>query len=281
MNRFFKSTIALMTLLSIGCDNEVLIVPDADLPAVRAYIYAGQKVNEINITSTLALDDESESAPPVNDAEVSLLKLGSRYDLFLSEGDSGYYHYDGDDLTIEAGDTFDLEIAWAGKILTGTTVVPPKPPGAELSVDTMVVPVIESRQDFIDWIRADDNRTTITWENEDRNYYYITFDNVEEEPESIELQLPSRFRRIITEPFRSSSYTLSSAAITHYGDHELVLYRVNEEYVMLYETSGQDSRDLNEPFSNIDGGLGVFAAFNSDTLKFTVTKVRENGDGEL
>ena len=266
--------IAVAGIIFSGCDNEVLIVPDANLAAIRAYIYAGQPVNQINITSTLALDDESESAEPINEAEVSLYKYGSRYDLVLSEGDSGYYSYNGEDLTIEAGDTFDIELVWAGKVMTGTTVVPPKPQEASLTIDTLAVPEINSRQDFINWIMSGDNRTEISWENEERNYYYITFDNVEEEPEPIDLQLPPRFKRFITQPFRWSRYTLSSTMVTHYGDHELVLYRVNEEYVMLYETSGQDSRDLNEPFSNIEGGLGIFAAFNSDTLNFTVVKER-------
>ena len=37
------------------------------------------------------------------------------------------------------------------------------------------------------------------------------------------------------------------------------MYRVNEEYAGLYENQTQDSRDLNEPPSNIEGGLGCLA----------------------
>ncbi len=48
--------------------------------------------------------------------------------------------------------------------------------------------------------------------------------------------------------------------------------RVNEEYAPLYATLQQDSRDLNEPFTNITGGLGVFTAFAADTTSVTVIK---------
>ena len=255
-----------------GCTPESSLVPELDLLAVRAYLYAGQPVTDVNLTSTLSIDDESETAPPVNDAEVGLMKDGIRYSLALSDGDSGYYHYEADDLTIEAEDTFHLEIFWEDQFLTAETIVPVKPANAAIAPDTLVVPEIASRQDFIDWQRSPNSRAEITWQNEDSDYYYILFDNIEEDAEPVDLSLPPRFTRLITEPLPFSRYVLSSALMTHYGDHHLVLFRVNEEYVMLYQMSGQDSRDLNEPFSNIDGGLGVFAAFNSDTLLFHVSQ---------
>jgi len=55
-----------------------------------------------------------------------------------------------------------------------------------------------------------------------------------------------------------------------YGRHRVILYRVNEEYANLYENRNQDSRDLNEPPSNIEGALGVFSAFNSVAAEFDV-----------
>ena len=60
------------------------------------------------------------------------------------------------------------------------------------------------------------------------------------------------------------------------GRHTVTVYRVNGEYAQLYENRTQDSRDLNEPPSNIVGGLGVFSAFNrGSSLTFEV--VREGG----
>ena len=47
--------------------------------------------------------------------------------------------------------------------------------------------------------------------------------------------------------------------------------------ILLYQSSGQDSRDLNEPYSNIKGGLGMFTAFNSDTASVYLVK-KENSN---
>lgn len=48
---------------------------------------------------------------------------------------------------------------------------------------------------------------------------------------------------------------------------------VNDEYVNLYNSLNQDSRELNEPYTNIQNGLGIFTAFNSDTLYLQVIPI--------
>ena len=50
------------------------------------------------------------------------------------------------------------------------------------------------------------------------------------------------------------------------------MYRVNREYADLYNNRVQDSRDLNEPPSNISGGLGIFSAFNSAARGFVLVR---------
>ena len=57
---------------------------------------------------------------------------------------------------------------------------------------------------------------------------------------------------------------------SQYGRHKVTIYKVNEEYALLYETSEQDSRDLNEPYTNINNGLGIFSGFASQEFYFSV-----------
>lgn len=57
--------------------------------------------------------------------------------------------------------------------------------------------------------------------------------------------------------------------------HEAEVYRVNGEYAQVYENRTQDSRDLNEPPSNIRNGLGVFSAFNSLSVSFEVARTAQ------
>jgi hypothetical protein len=64
------------------------------------------------------------------------------------------------------------------------------------------------------------------------------------------------------------SYSINHRIIIHYGRHQVKLYRINQEYADLYMSRQQDSRDLNEPLTNIQNGLGVFSAFNSEIVYF-------------
>jgi len=52
----------------------------------------------------------------------------------------------------------------------------------------------------------------------------------------------------------------------------MILYRVNQEYVDLYKSRDQDSRNLNEPLTNIENGLGIFSAFANDSVYFYAIK---------
>jgi len=86
--------LSLAILILVACTEDSPVSPESDLIVVRGYIYAGEPVNDIQLTGTLELGSEETKAPPINDATVSLLKDGQQYELVLSEGDSGYYHYD-------------------------------------------------------------------------------------------------------------------------------------------------------------------------------------------
>jgi len=64
---------------------------------VQAYLYAGEPVTDIRITSTLPLGSTDSVAPPINDAAVTLVKEGERYPLAPTPGESGAYHDPGAD----------------------------------------------------------------------------------------------------------------------------------------------------------------------------------------
>ncbi len=92
-------------------------------------------------------------------------------------------------------------------------------------------------------------------------------------PEQL-LERLSRFR-LITEPTTDTCFAINILLLRDLGRHQVRLYRVNEEYSELYENRTQDSRDLNEPPSNIRNGLGIFSAFNSVTALFEVARAEQ------
>ena len=280
-NKLFILTLLNIFIFSNSCEDNFSAVPDENLVVVQAYIYAGQPVKDILLMSTLALDDESSIATPIDSAEVTLsrgneqFKLEPVHDYDTTEIDTTYslsYFSPDSNLIVNEGDTFRLEINYMDQIITSETVVPAKPDSFLSTVDTLWVPEFNRNIDYIRWIIADSNRIRLDWDNPDDFYHYLLMDNVELDPQPLEKQAPPRFKSFISQPFIDTTYTILASNITHFGRHDIVLFHVKTDYVLLYQSSGQNTRDLNEPYSNINGGLGIFSAFNSDTTSVYLIK---------
>tara|TARA_Y100000310_G_scaffold91552_1_gene88946 strand:+ start:5202 stop:6056 length:855 start_codon:yes stop_codon:yes gene_type:complete len=280
-NKLFFLTLLIIAILSNSCEDDFATVPDENLVVVQAYIYAGQPVKDIKLMSTLALDDENTVATPIDSAEVTLLRASEKFKLEpthnydTTDTDTTYsvtYFYPDSNLVVNQGDTFRLEINYMDQVITSETVVPSKPDSFFTSVDTLWVPEFNRNIDYVRWIFADSNRIQLYWDNPDDLYHYLLMDNVELDPQPLEKQAPPRFKSFISQPFIDTTYTILASNITHFGHHDIVLFHVKTDYVLLYQSSGQDTRDLNEPYSNINGGLGIFSAFNSDTASIYLIK---------
>jgi hypothetical protein len=73
-----------------GCDSASPLLPENELLVVRAYLYAGEPVTDVQLTSTFALTSDDATGRSINDAKVILEKAGKTYLLTASSGDSGY-----------------------------------------------------------------------------------------------------------------------------------------------------------------------------------------------
>jgi len=255
-----------------GCDSTSTEPTETDLVVVEAFLFAGEPIDDIRLTETVPLSDTTE-APPVNDASVVLHKNGHNYTL-IPTGDSGYYTYPNEDLSIEAGDTVRIEISYRNRVATGETVVPEAPMGVNIDRDTLFVPELGVGMGGGGFNR-DDSQLAATWDNPDGLLHYVVIESVEDSAESIIPEDLPRFRgtfRFVTPPTRNDFHFINMMELETLGRHVARVYRVNEEYSQLYENRTQDSRDLNEPPSNIEGGLGVFSAFNADSVFFDVVR---------
>lgn len=273
MNKIVNLLTVIVISAVLACSGESIVAPNNDLLVIQAYVYANEPVNDIRITSTLPLGSEDVSPTPINDASVSILKNGDIYLLKPSLGDSGYYHYDGSDLSIEAGDELTLTVMYLGVTATGSTTVPRAPYNLSLSKDVVVYPEFSfpgqgNRRGFFG-----DFQMSVRWKKETNALYYVKIDNIDANPEPVDFGFPflSNFR-FISRPTANDSFQVNLFTLTQLGNHRVKVYRVNQEYADLYLTSSQDSRDLNEPLTNIKNGLGIFSAFNSDSLFFELIR---------
>lgn len=263
--------IVLITSLFMGCSEDTAVAPSNELIVVRGYIYAGENIDDIQITKTLPLGSEETTAPPVNDAGVMLIKAGVSYALVADSGDSGYYHYEGDDLSVESGDEFEIQVAYNGTVASATTQVPAPPEDVTISSETLVI----SEEIGPGMMQLDSMGILLQWKEDEASLFYVVVECLEEDP--VEITTFGRptganemGRRFVFPPTNNNEFIIGRFNLSYYGKHLAKVYRVNQEYADLYESRNQDSRDLNEPLSNIENGLGVFSAFASKVVYFNI-----------
>lgn len=262
--------------LFAACDSGISS-HNSDLLVVEAFLYAGEPVTDVYLSLAIPLSSEDSVATSVSNANVLLSKEGAIFQLSPSAA-SGYYHYDGDQLTIEAGDQFELLIHYQGMEVSAQTIVPPPPDGIQLSNPTLSVPNFSGGPGGFGGPRGgqEQNTLTVSWDNPMDEFHFVVIESrVSGEPDYI---LPEFIRdrfggfRLVAEPTNTNFHDVSFVALEVLGTHEAIVYRVNQEYADLYENREQDSRDLNEPPSNIKNGLGIFSAFNSQRAEFDVVR---------
>jgi len=260
--------ISIILIFFTACSDDSPLSPSTDQIVIEAYLFAGEPVDDIRITKTQSLGSE-DIAPPVNNATVYLIKNGLRFDLSSVSDGNGYYHYTGDDLTVDTDDAFKLFVEYEGIVATATTVVPPAPENIEISSNTIYVPTTFSPRD--NDIENEIYRVDISWKEDSTALFYVAVENIEYDPDPIEYSSggfggndSGKFgRQFISAPRNTNEFSLTFRNINFYGEHLVRIYRVNQEYADLYTSRQQDSRDLNEPLTNIENSLGVFSAFNS------------------
>ncbi len=271
--------LGLCPLILVGCDNPV-DQGETDLVVIEAFLFAGEPVQDIRLTATVPLGVDPDSAPTIDDATVRLIKEGVTYAL-TPTGADGRYEYLGTDLVIADGDEFRLEVEHFGRVAWGETVVPAPPAGVAIDADTLFAPNLGfggGGRRGGGGFNPDESQVAVTWDNLGDLLHFVVVEGLEDDAEPIFpdqfLERIGRFR-FISEPTIDNFFILRLLLLETLGPHQAKVYRVNEEYNQLYENRTQDSRDLNEPPSNIRDGLGVFSAFNSLSVPFEVARIEE------
>lgn len=272
-----KNILSVLIGVLLGCGE--LDRPNTNQFVVEGFVTADFQVNDIKIKETVGLADEVIDIP-IDDALVRLATAEQEVLLDYNPITQKYEDTSGEFL-IEVGQTLDIEIVLDGTVASSTSTVPEKPTGLSLTKTELIVPTLGFnfglREQIADLF--ENETSTFSWEGQPGRSYYVVIETQEETIEPIlpsqipeeSLELLSSFR-FISEPSEATSFEIISIALETYGRHVAKVYSVNEEYVELFNSDTQDSRDLNEPPSNIQNGLGIFSAFAVDSLEFVVRK---------
>ncbi len=267
----------LVLIFMVSCGE--LERPNTNQFVVEGFVIADQTINDIKVKETVELGDEIMDLP-IEDAMVRLFT--SETEVLLDYDPVTQRYVDTfADFVVDVGETISIEIIADGTVAASSSEVPEKPTGLSLSETELIVPTLALNFALRDQISDlfENETSTFSWDGVPGRSYYVVIETQEATIDPIlpsgipeeSLELIASFR-FISEPSEATSFEIIAIALETYGRHVAKVYSVNEEYVDLFNSGTQDSRDLNEPPSNIQNGLGIFSAFAVDSLEFVVRK---------
>ncbi len=264
--------VIVLLALTAACNSETIDPEEATRLVVEGFLYTDQAVEGLKVSQLIPFNAEEGSSYAIDDAEVEIAVANEVFTLEPRRDGTGIYDYLGTGLGIQEGVTYQLSLRYESEFVEATTTVPPAPRGIAISEEIIEMPPITNFQDLRNL--REQEPIDVTWDNAAGDYYYVLVENIEVNPEEInQLEFGGRPNfALITQPTTLDNYRVRPNDMTQYGIYRVVVYRVNQEYVDLYETSEPDSRNLTEPLTNVENGLGIFTSFNSDTIYFEIVK---------
>jgi len=262
--------LGLVPLLS-GCFDSDLVFEDMYEPVVEAYLYVDKKVDDVYLSSMISFGADSLGGEHITDALVILEGEMESWILVHDNSIPGRYFMEEIPEMVQ-GDTFRLRVELGMEILTAVTVIPEEPPAVTMSSQSIYITKVDDMREF--GSVEIPNPVELSWDNPEAKYYFLDIQNIESNPMSIMPDPPSdrpapsegMAFQMITAPTNNNYYAIDIRQLQYFGTHRIVFTSVNDEYAYLYNSLNQDTRELNEPYTNIGNGLGIFTAFNSDTL---------------
>jgi hypothetical protein len=232
------------------------------MPIVQSYLQEGADAVTVKLYSMeVYLKDDYLLSQPVGGLN---LKING---MEMTETDAGTYTLHLGKDTIRGQQTFDLSFDYLGQTVTASTSVPQQITGLNIEPAS-----ITRTSSYYFWDSADTTEISLTWDDPDGSYYQIYI----ESPASSDM--PDfgggmQFRRRMMQPFRGNSYTTTSREFMSIGYYSIYVYRVNKDYVDLYERIS--STDLANPSSAIRNAFGIFTAMSAARVRFQVVEAEE------
>ena len=270
----FSCLLVLLVLFSCEKDDPASTITETAV--VTGYLYAGQPCDSILITQAISYNNTDTTALPLSELDVTISDGINSYNLSY-QGNSAYGN---PSLIIESGLIYTLQFTYREELVSATTFVPFKKEAT--TSDTLIeMERIEIGGGFppAGGGTPGEDAIEINWDNTEGDYYYVVVQNLEDEPDYIneflaaQDTLSDRFQnfRFISEPQISNYYNIDpNREVRQFGQHRVIVFRVNPEYAALYNISDASSLSITEPPSNVENGLGLLTGVASDTLYFWV-----------
>ena len=230
-----KIIYVLCIIINSSCEDISDFDPGESKPVVEAFLYEGESVDDIYLKKTVPFNNESKSGSEIiSDAIITISGNGQDFILTPVIDQPGRYIYDGNDLSVNIGENYQLTFEYDDRIISSTTTIPSEPEGTDISPQSIFINEINSLVDLRDFRESFQKTINVTWNNNDGSYYYLVVENIENNPESIDptdvlggLGINFEFT---TTPTQENILSLRPLIhYTQYGTHRVTIYHVNEE----------------------------------------------------
>ncbi len=264
----------------VACTDTNTVVNPGDKPIIQAYLAPSQPVKLTAFTEIPYTDADGDGkSQPITGLTITIKDNNGKVFTLIDKG-NGTYESASNEKIGGAGTSYTLELEYKGRKVQAVTTIPDKPKDFKINKSLVYRTKIDlSGGGFPGGnpFGSNDENTPIdaTWTNPDKANYFVAAVNVTENPEQV-IKLPDGReiprRRFTNEPVSGTSSSLNIQNFEYFGDYRVVLYRVNEDYVALYQSGGTTSQNLSTPPTSISNGLGIFTGINADTLLLEVRR---------
>ncbi|MDB5002816.1 MAG: hypothetical protein JWQ34_1041 [Mucilaginibacter sp.] len=247
-----------VTILS-ACTKDNPDTKSTTLPVIESYLMPGQPV-VVKLYQQKSLTDTAVYGAHITGMKVYISDGSQKVQ--LTESTSGVYTYT--NLTfLVTGKTYSLQFNYLGYNVTASTVMPAKP-----------VNFVSQYPGITIVSGTPGNRGTVlnlfSWSNPDSLNHVLVIKGVSATVPVNSFSSDKPLNSQINTN-RASYYNLTASPFAYLGAYQIILLRVNQEYInLLNNNTRTSSQDLNQVPTNIVNGFGIFTAMQADTLNFTV-----------
>ncbi|MDB5114736.1 MAG: hypothetical protein JWQ79_228 [Mucilaginibacter sp.] len=253
------AVILTVTLLA-SCTKNNIDDRTVSLPVVQSYLIAGQPI-VIKLYQQKLVTDTAVYGAAITGIKL-YLSNGSKQ-VQLTESPLGTYTYS-DPTFLVAGKTYNMQFAYLGYNVSANTVMPGKPANFISQYTNVNIPTTNTLPGI-----APPILNVLAWSNPDSLYHVIEFKGINtivairnfgDPPANFEVNAG-----------QAPYYNITGNIFSYYGTYQVVLLRVNQEYInWLKNSSRTSSQNLTQSYTNITNGFGIFTAMQADTLSLNV-----------
>jgi Domain of unknown function (DUF4249) len=254
MKKIFIALVSASFLMQACEENDNAVAESKAV--VEAYLQPDTPVN-VKISREFTYGETSSASNSIDNLTVTIIENGISYT--LTQDANGVYQ--NPNIIVVAGNTYELNFVYNNQTVSATTQVPTKPINFTATADSFTVPIFDGRT-----IPEIPEPIKLKWDNPNNDYHFFTIKSITTDAEEIATN-GGTTRAIPNTPDQGDDKEINFRNFKYYGTNALLLYKVQPEYVALYNSGGDNSQNLTTVPTNVSNGLGIFTSVNvADSL---------------